>query len=74
MFTYVILYILKIKYGYDVYVTARVHNHLTMIFENIGGKYSTFICLKKKNYNVFRNAGCAHLGTLELHFLSELIN
>ena len=36
MSTYKLLYLLKLKYGYDVYVTKKVHDHLNLVFENLG--------------------------------------
>ena len=36
MFTYALLYLFKLKYGYDVYVTKVVHDHLYYVFENLG--------------------------------------
>ena len=36
MFTYALLYLFKLKYGYDVYVSKVVHDHLNYVFENLG--------------------------------------
>ena len=38
MFTYMQLYILRVKYGLDVYITENVFAHLQMLFENVSGK------------------------------------
>ena len=36
MSMYALLYLWKIKYGYDVYITKYVHDHLNYVFENLG--------------------------------------
>ena len=36
MSIYAILYLFKLKYGYDIYVTKEVHDHLNYVFENLG--------------------------------------
>lgn len=36
MFTYSLLYLFKLKYGYDIYVTKVVHDHLKSVFKNLG--------------------------------------
>ena len=36
MSIYAILYLFKLKYGYDIYVTKEVHDHLKYVFENLG--------------------------------------
>ena len=36
MFIYALLYVFKLKYGYDIYVTKVVHDHLNYVFENLG--------------------------------------
>ena len=38
MFTYIQLYILRVKYGFDVYITENVAFHLNMLFKNVSGK------------------------------------
>ena len=44
MFTYIQLYILRVKYGFDVYITENVLNHLRMLFDNVSGKLKKNIC------------------------------
>ena len=36
MYSYALLYLMKIKYGYDVYVSENIHNHLEKMFKNLG--------------------------------------
>ena len=36
MSMYALLYLWKIKYGYDVYITKPVHDHLNYVFQNLG--------------------------------------
>ena len=36
MTMYALLYLWNIKYGYDVYITRKVYDHLNDVFENLG--------------------------------------
>ena len=38
MFSYIQLYILRVKYGFDVYVTENVAFHLSLLFKNVSGE------------------------------------
>ena len=37
MFTYMTMILLKIKFGYQTYITENVFKHLKAIFENVEG-------------------------------------
>ena len=39
MFTYIQLYILRVKYGYDVYITEKVLVHLIKLFSNVSRRF-----------------------------------
>ena len=43
MFTYIQLYILRVKYGYDVYITEKVLVHLSKLFSNVSGKLNKLL-------------------------------
>lgn len=47
MYSYALLYLMKIKYGYDVYVSENIHNHLEKMFKNLG------TMKKKGNLNIW---------------------
>ena len=53
MFTYIQLYILRVKYGFDVYITENVFNHLRMLFDNVSGKPKKIIVIPSEETNQF---------------------
>ena len=42
MFTYITMYLLKLKFGYDTFITERIFSHLNAIFENVRGNERMF--------------------------------
>ena len=52
MFIYALLYVFKLKYGYDIYVSKVVHDHLNYVFENLGNVQNVFCFRRLDNYRV----------------------
>ena len=42
MFTYITMYLLRLKFGYDTFITERIFSHLNAIFENVRGNERMF--------------------------------